>query len=341
MNILFFTRLFHPHIGGVEKHVLNLSQQLILRGNKVTILTESLPDTNTKPQEIYQGITIYRMPYWEDGRNKKLNTWKWIFKNQKLIQQADIVHIHDVFYWYLPFRLIYQSKPVYTTFHGYESYPITKRAKIQHQIAEKLSWGNICIGDFIPKWYGTKPTFVSYGAVEISKQIKKAKKKYSAVFIGRLDDQTGITEYAETIIKIRKKIPQFHFTVIGDGSLRENLPDNTDYKGFSPNPGQFLDQSHFAFVSRYLSILEAMAHKRLVFALYDNQIKEDYLRLAPYASNIIICSSAEELAKKVLYYLEHPEKEQELIERSYRWIKNQTWENLTQTYLALWQSKNQ
>ena len=68
----------------------------------------------------------------------------------------------------LPFRFLCPTKKVYTTFHGYEGNSIpTKKAILMHKISEKLSNGNICIGDFLEKWYGTKATYISYGATEI------------------------------------------------------------------------------------------------------------------------------------------------------------------------------
>jgi len=71
-----------------------------------------------------------------------------------LIQEADIVHCHDVFFWYLPFRFLYPKKKVFTTFHGWEGiFPPKWQAKVIRNISEKLSFGNICVGDFIRKWY--------------------------------------------------------------------------------------------------------------------------------------------------------------------------------------------
>ncbi len=112
-----------------------------------------------------------------------------------------------------------------------------------HKLSEILSWGNICIGDFIKKWYGTKADFVSYGGVDIvksskfspslklppspkwlrrpSRRVSKVQSYKSAVFIGRLDEQTGILDYIEAVKLIRKKIPDFEFVVIGDGKYRE------------------------------------------------------------------------------------------------------------------------
>jgi glycosyltransferase involved in cell wall biosynthesis len=210
------------------------------------------------------------------------------------------------------------------------------------KMSEKLSWGNICIGDFIIKWYGTKPTYISYGAVENPpyKQNDKTFKKESALFIGRLDDQTGILTYVKSIEKIRKSLPKFIMTAIGDGVYRKKITNKINTLGFKDNPEKYLPKFHFAFVSRYLAILEAFAAKRLVFATYDNPVKEDYLKMAPFAEYMVIAETAEQLSEKIQYYLENPQKETKLINEAYKWVQKQSWEEMVNLYLALWKNKN-
>ncbi|MBU3978279.1 glycosyltransferase [Patescibacteria group bacterium] len=182
MIILFLARLFYPHIGGVEKHVLEVSKRLVTKGHKVIVITEEFSNLHHSiidvipakagiqkenirspwiPDQVrndkINGIEVIRMPVGHEDSFKKFRIWKNLWKIRKVIKDADIIHCHDVFFWYMPFRLLYPRKPVYTTFHGYESYPITKKAIFTRKISEKLSSGNICIGDFIKKWYGTKP----------------------------------------------------------------------------------------------------------------------------------------------------------------------------------------
>ncbi len=343
MKILFFCRLFYPHIGGVEKHVLELSKELSKKGNEIVIVTEQISENDKTAEQLEipeskTKIQIYRIPVGKDDYFKKLRIWKWFWQHRNLLQNADIIHIHDVFFWYLPFRFLSPLKRVYVTFHGYESYPIRKKAIMVRKIAEKLSWGNICIGDFITKWYMTKPTFVSYGAVDTGQNILKIQKvkNESAVFIGRLDEQTGILEYIKAVKTIKKKYPQFELLVVGDGKYRELVKGNSKIIGFRNNPEQYFATYHFAFASRYLSILEALSAKRLVFALFDNPVKEDYLRMAPFAPFIIIKKDPEKLAEKVEYFLGHPEKEKENIEKGYEWVKGETWRKMAQIYLQLW-----
>ena len=119
MNIIFFARLFYPHIGGVEKHVMRVSEELIKAGNKVSIVTEGFKK-DLAEFEVYGDIRIFRIPVFPTlEKSKKWLIWKWLLAHQQLIFEADIVHIHDVFYWFIPFLF---RKRFYLTYHGYEGY---------------------------------------------------------------------------------------------------------------------------------------------------------------------------------------------------------------------------
>ena len=214
-----------------------------------------------------------------------------------------------------------------------------------HKIAERLSMGNICIGDFIKKWYGTKPTYVSYGGVNIVKSDpsallragkRKTKSKNSAVFVGRLDEQTGILTYVNAVKIIKKKVPNFEFEIIGDGKFKKEIEREFKVSGFQKNPERYFFEYNFAFVSRYLSILEAMAARKLVFAVFDNPLKEDYLRMSPFSKYIVISSSTSELVSKVYFYSDNLEEKEAIIEGAYKWVEKHTWEEMANTYMKLW-----
>jgi len=159
MTILFLVRLYKPHIGGVEEHVEGVSKNLINRHN-IKIITEKF-DSTLKDFEIIDGIEVYRI-----NPGNKWHTWVEMFKLFNLLNSADIIHAHDVYFWIIPYKLLHWTKKTFITFHGWEGvYPIPWKNKLQHTIAEKLSRGNICVGDYLIKWYGTKPDFVTYGAV--------------------------------------------------------------------------------------------------------------------------------------------------------------------------------
>jgi glycosyltransferase involved in cell wall biosynthesis len=344
MTIIFLCRLFSPHIGGVEKHVWEIGTRLSQEGHRLIVITESSSEVypnggNPSLFETIDGIEVYRIPVGEDEKAKKWKIWWWMWQQRGLVKKADLIHCHDVFYWYMPLRFLYPFKKIYMTFHGYESYPLKHSAIWMRKIAEKLTKGNICIGDFMKKWYGTKPTYISYGGVTIPKkdEIGNMKvKRETAVFWGRLDDQTGILTYLASESIINKKYAQFSLTVLGEGKLSNKIGHRVKTLAFQKNISEYLNNNQFAFVSRYLSILEALAAKRLVFAVYDNPLKEDYLKMATFAPYIVIEKTPEKLAEKVLFYIENPKLEKEKITAGYEWVRTQTWDNAVNLYKKLW-----
>lgn len=247
MTILFFTRLFHPHIGGVERHVERVSQELIKLGHEVIVVTEQYQQ-KLKEVEKRKSIKVYRIPVGGvSEKAKKWHIWRWLWQHRSLISQADIIHVHDVFFWYLPFRFLFPQKPVFITLHGYETkFPPATSAIFQKRLAAKLTSANICVGDYIGKWYGIKPTLVTYGATD-QKRLPLPKKPHVLV-LGRPSKDNNIQEVRQALKRV-KHIPVTHS----------------------------LKTASIVIASSYLSILEALAAGRPVISLYSNPLKRDYL----------------------------------------------------------------
>lgn len=336
-NILFLAKLYYPHIGGVEKHVAQISEILNKKGYKVTVVCEQ-HDKKLKLKEQINGIDIIRIPINSSERKKKFHIWKWMIKKRNFIKSFDIVHIHDIFYWIFPLLVYLDRKKIFITFHGYESYPLNIKQVIQRKIAEKISAGNICVGDFMKKWYYTKPTKVIYGACDTPKRTKIAKKSNKTLlFYGRLDDQTGIKEYYKAYLRLKKEYKSLSMKVIGEGKYKNELKSLSIFK-FKNNIQKDIEEARFVLVSRYLSMLEAMVNKRLVFAIYDNPIKRDYLQMSPFKNTAIVCFSADELYEKIKFYIDNPSQEKKQIDKAYKFAKKLTWEKLVTDYLKLWKN---
>lgn len=342
MRIVFFSRLFYPHIGGVERHVMEISKLLCKKGHDVTIVTEKYV-SDLKTKEEIDGIHVYRIPVGGEDWFKKIRIWKELFRLKKIIVQADVVHCHDVFFWYLPFRFFYPHKSVFTTFHGYEtSYPPTQKAIIIRKISEKLSRGTLCIGDFIKKWYGAKPDLVTYGGIlpsQTSKVQHKSQKHNAHLkvsFIGRLSADTGLLFFKQVTQLLKNKKFAITLDIYGDGPLKKAIEQMGTMHGFIENISDAIAKTDIIFASSYLSILESLTQRKLVFSTYSNPLKEDYLRMAPFAKFIIIENDPEKMAEKIVFYSSHQMDANNLIEQGYIWAKNQTWEKVTEMYLSLW-----
>lgn len=329
-----FCRLYWPHGGGVERHVEEVVRVLMGRGHEVVVVTEQY-ETSLELTEMYNGVLIHRIPFF--ALKSKQMLWTWMEQHDELIESADVVHIHDVFWWYVWSRWLFLSKPVFITFHGYEgNNPPTWKAVVHRKIAELLCNGSICVGAFMEKWYKASPTLITYGAVQPLEVELTSSNGTDALFWGRFDDDTGIETYIEAAQTGADLISKL--ILYGDGPLRTKIV-NMKLKGVKILPWNReiisnIKSARYAFVSRYLSILEAMTVGRLVVAVYSNKIKKDYLLCHPQRDNMIIVGTASELVGRLRNL--SPAREKKMIELAQKWARKQTWDRMVDQYEALW-----
>lgn len=337
LKLVFLCRLYRPHIGGVEKHVEELSKRLRARGYDVTIIAEQHSFVLPFHERI-GGVEIYRIPI--PALRSKFGVWVWTLRHIVLFLKADLVHAHDVFWWYLPLRCLLWWKPVYTTFHGYEGVDRpTGKAIRSRKVSERLSKGTICIGDWMRTWYGAHPTAVSYGAASFVQS--PAPKNNRAVFLGRLSEDTGILDYMRGVALMKGEIS---LDIYGEGPLLHDVQTFcsrftfVQYRGTTLFPEKILKSCRFACVSRYLSMIEAMQCGRYVFAQWNNAIKRDYLLSFPPISHTSMFTLPEEFAQEMRYILDHAKIETREIAAAHDWASGQTWNAVADLYENLWKT---
>ncbi len=369
MKILFLTRRFYPEIGGVEKHVYELSQNLVKMGHEVKVVAEFWPKNKHIKNNYYQSstksdrtgvvevwpvksiqsvnhnkntVSVVRINPGRDDWFKKFRIWSEMTRNLRLIVEADVIHCHDVFYWYMPFRFIFPFKKVFVTFHGHETvYPPRLKAKLVRRLSEWLSMGNICVGDYIKKWYGTKPTFTIYGAHDSLQKITKrvgVGNVIRFVFVGRLDPDNSIKKYLRVFDILKDKKVKFSFTAVGDGKMRNITSKYGKVTGFVSDPSEYIDKADFVFASSYLSIIEALSRKRMVISMYDNKLKEDYIKMSPCSQFVINSSNETDIASYISEFSTNKTKYDKTSNEAYLWAKKQDWVKIVNIYLKLWKS---
>lgn len=294
MKVLFLARLSYPHVGGVEKHIKEISSRLTLKGFRIQVVDEA---------EIrYPHLKFFGL----------LAIWFWLFKNRKIIEKSDIVYCHDVFIWYLPFRFLYPQKPVYTTFHGWEGiWPIPRKNIFLKRLAARLSWGNICVGQYIEKYYGIKSNFVVYGATMV-RRADRSKGKNRIVFVGRLEKDTGLLKFLRWL----RRNKQFKVDFCGAGRLSRECKKYGRVHGFT-NPLPFWRRAEWCVPGGYLSALEAMAARCKIKVFWENPLKKDYWTMTPFYKYI----KAEDR------------------DGAFKWVSKQSWENVAQKYIELWRTR--
>jgi glycosyltransferase involved in cell wall biosynthesis len=272
MKILFVQHFYAPHIGGVETHTAEVAKELVKKGHKVTVLAEK-HDTKLKDWELIDGVKVVRFTYPHIKYLGLITIWLKIFKRRKLINDADVVHVHDVYVWYKPFKKWFLEKPVYTTFHGWEGeYPIPEKNIKLKKEALANSTGTIAVGGYVEKYYGTKTDKIIYGASVNTKPIDYSYKiKNSVLYVGRLEKDTGLLKFLKRLDEFRYRDVQF----IGDGSLWDKCEKYGKVHGFT-DPSSYFKTAEYVIPGGYLSYIEAKSYGCKLIVYPDNPLKNDY-----------------------------------------------------------------
>jgi glycosyltransferase involved in cell wall biosynthesis len=354
LRILFIAPRYLPEIGGVEKHVNYVSNRLTQKGCNIKILTATY-NNGFPSNENQESIQIFRLKP-KHFKKPQINSiynltkiWFYLIKNFKLLLKTDVIHLHDTqtFLWLLPFiKLI--RKPVYITFHGFDKYPIPSASRILRKLAEKMLAGNICIGEFLKKWYSTEPNFVTIGGVEPPIQTTNQPRVPQALFVGRLAEDTNILDFVEAINMLKAQFNvNLPLHICGDGPLRNAITDkasrnklNITLHGFTLETQKHLAVSSYGFVTGYLAILEAMANNLPVFAIYNNPLKKDYLNSIPNNQEIMtIASSPQDLANKLNQAIGNQNQLNETTKKAHEFARSQTWDKVADLYLKLYKTR--
>ncbi len=128
-----------------------------------------------------------------------------------------------------------------------------------------------------------------------------------AIFIGRSTPDTGYDAYQLVAKKHKLKLDVFTNT---------------------PNADRLFPKYDYAFVSRYLVIIEALSAGIPVLAHYNNKIKFDYLNNAPFRQFIKIFSDSKS-ANLDFSKID--------MVKARKWAKSQTWDKVALIYEDLWQ----
>lgn len=335
-KVVHFTRLYHPHIGGVEKHIAQLNKDLKEDGYDLSVITTNfLGDLDEFEENENEKIYRFKLPSEKNKFKYKLAVYRNIWKLRKVWLKADIIQIHDVFFWLLPFLPLVSNK-VYITFHGYEGNELpTVKTKLWHELASLLVRGNICVGNFHSKWYSVFPNQLTYGAVQLIK-VPKKKKNSELIYVGRLEKDNGLMVVLNALLKLKRAGRSYHLDVYGEGSLKIKAKDFVKKNGLSvkfwgnnPESAKILAQYRVAFVSRYLSILEALSSKTKVIAYSHNLLTDDYLQKTPFTNWIKIANHSDQIVSLLNQDFLLPN-------QAIKWAEKQSWQRLKNQYFKLW-----
>jgi colanic acid/amylovoran biosynthesis glycosyltransferase len=194
---------------------------------------------------------------------------------QKRIQRfiedlkPDLIHAHfgPSGYDMLPYRREFNI-PLVTTFYGYDMSRLPREKMWQVRYAKLFSEGDL----FLVEGPHMRNKLIEIGAPEDKVQIQRIaihtekypnwkpdKNKATILFVGRFTEKKGLIYALEAINKLKEKVTNIEFRVIGDGSERDKI-----YKFVTDNNMQncvtFLGMKAHHEVIKELSEANAFIH---------------------------------------------------------------------------------
>lgn len=117
MKILQVTALYPPHIGGIENHVFQLSQNLVSRGHEISVYTSNIP--KNEKYQITNGVKVHRFNCLFSPMNNQIIP-KALFKLIK-DKDFDVIHAHGYLHfttYIAALSTIINKIPLIITLHG-------------------------------------------------------------------------------------------------------------------------------------------------------------------------------------------------------------------------------
>jgi len=233
MKIMMLSDLYPPLIGGVERHVQSLSEQLSERGHKVFVCTIGQRDLTAYEEK--DGARVYRLEglfqkipllYRDSARKGHPPIQDWLV-GKKLAQiikeeRPDIIHAHGwMVYSVIPLKKRFKIPLVYTM-HGYRLFCPKMTLMKDNSICDKTLTLN-CI-HCMSHDQGLLRALFTYAGVKAN--ISKLKYVDMFIAVGDFVKDTYEKHLRLNAIKIIT-IPNFYAPSTDDEKVKvENLPDD-------------------------------------------------------------------------------------------------------------------
>lgn len=240
MRILQVTRVFHPNIGGIEKHVEWLSQALVKRGHTVDVVTlnRSFADGSRYPDRDALGaVNVYRVPYVGSNRYPVAPGVL------KFVAGHDVVHVHAIDFladWMLATRPIHRRPVVLSTHGGFfhtDFAPRLKRAWFQSMTRMLVSRVDRLLYTSDQDEERFRPITdrgtIIRSAVDLGpwRTLKNAPANGAWVTTGRVDTHKGIANLLRTLARVRDVDPDpFTVEIIGPDVIPGLMNDLTRFR---------------------------------------------------------------------------------------------------------------
>ena len=242
MRILFWTELFHPHIGGVEVFSLELIRSLQKRNYEFTVVTchtgHNLPD-----ESMHGGIRIFRFPFHKLLVERNMEKIRLLIRDIAELKKSikpDIIHINSsqpsVFFH----QHTHESNTVPVVFNIHEPPSFASgRNSLMGRMLEKADWVVAVSKAMLEEACEIVPEIeprasVIYNALKPPplKPSPLPFKKPVVLCIGRIVIEKGFDLAIDAFPLIREKFPGLSMVFAGDGPLRRELEQRVSKSAF-------------------------------------------------------------------------------------------------------------
>ncbi|NHM28242.1 glycosyltransferase [Desulfofundulus sp. TPOSR] len=323
--------------GGVERHVQQVTAELTKRGYEVSVLIGNGSVAFLVEAEIR---CMHAVHPWEG--------WRWVVRHQMWLDQFDVIVIHDFYpavFWLFPYLVRRLRQPVVLVRHGHEGqWPVPAPTRNLHWLAYDLATASIAVGEWISEVYGPPADMVTYGGV-VQQRNTDGPGAYRILFAGRLEPDTDVHMLLEALSILRARYGvELPADLYGNGSLRPRLETYARRRGLPvrffasvPDPAVLMSGYRFVYATGYLSIWEALAAGRIVFAAYSSELKRRYLScMPPFLLGVArLYSTSDDLAEGLKEALENPEYFWHIARQGYKLTRQHTWGAIADAYETL------
>ena len=233
MKVVVATPYFYPAIGGMEKHIYELSRRLIKNhGMEIAVITSNHNEKKYK-EEVIEGIKIYRLPYWFKIFNTPINPL-WYFGLKKILkkEKPDLINgrspvpfmadLAVALSGNIPFVLGYHF-PSMKDGSFLKDFLANLYEKLFLPFLLKKSKFIICSSDYVKnvflRNYSFKAETVTQGVdLELFKP-SNFRPKNTLMFCGNYTTEIkGLSYLIKALSNVREKFPDIKLKIIGKGN---------------------------------------------------------------------------------------------------------------------------
>ncbi len=244
MRVLYWTRLFWPHIGGVEVLGAKLLPALSQRNCEAIVVTsQDRPDLHEV--DLYRNIPIYRFPFWTAVTNSATNQLIEVKRRIAALTRTfapDLVHMNNIdhsAFFYLQTTDAYPA-PLLLTVHGAVDHRGLGHDTLVGQILRRADWVT-CVSGAVLNYLRqlhpeiTPHSSLIYNGLEAPPLPSGPAPSDAArvLCLGRFTKEKGFDLALAAFASVPDRSPAARLVMAGDGPERPNLEQQATDMGIT------------------------------------------------------------------------------------------------------------